>query len=266
MFNSPISNMQLVRRDPPVVPELKADMTDPSAVDTGHHPLFTEGDVTLASKDGFLFRVHSHTLRTTSGFFRSMFSLPQDVSEPALFSKTGTLYLEEDKDTLDGLLRMMCGLELPTLHTPEQLDALLEAIEKYDTPGPLSIVRLLVIAPTLEIHPLRLYGIARRFGWDAEAKHASSQSLVNNLFDPTLRFYLQRLSTESLLKLLDLHRTRREGRVIHSTLVCSVLMAWQTAAASERPPLRERRCCSLHKLQHGHRLSHLARAQVQDGV
>lgn len=45
------------------------------------HGLFSspEADVILAAKDSVLFRVHSQTLKTTSGFFRTMYSLPQYV-------------------------------------------------------------------------------------------------------------------------------------------------------------------------------------------
>lgn len=47
------------------------------------HPLFSspDGDVILAAKGGELFfRVHTFTLKMTSGFFRTMYSLPQYVS------------------------------------------------------------------------------------------------------------------------------------------------------------------------------------------
>ncbi|KAK0226164.1 hypothetical protein IW262DRAFT_1360072 [Armillaria fumosa] len=185
-------------------------ISDSKAEDFKLHPLFTEGDTTLAAKGGStFFRVYSHTLKMTSGFFRSMFSLPQD---PLSSSKPkGVFYLDEDEHTLECLLKMMCGLSLPPVDTYDQLDSLLDAVEKYDTPGPLSIVRLLVMTPALTVQPFRLYGIACRFGWEAEAKHASTQTLQYNLYDPEIRPLLQRLSTDSLLDLMELHRARREG-------------------------------------------------------
>lgn len=45
-----------------------------------YHPDFSspDGDVILASKDcKVMFRTHTYILKTTSGFFRSMFSLPR---------------------------------------------------------------------------------------------------------------------------------------------------------------------------------------------
>ncbi|KAF8909904.1 hypothetical protein CPB85DRAFT_1221834 [Mucidula mucida] len=204
--------MQIVKRAP------SQEMTEYKPDPLLYHPLFSEGDTVLSPKGGeILFRVYSHTLKMTSGFFRSMFSLPQSASSsPSSSNSTsspsnGIFYLEEDKDILEYLLRMMCGLSLPTIETTEQLEALLEAVEKYDTPGPLSIIRLLVMTPSFNIHPFKLYGVACRFGWEPEAKHASTQTLAYNLLDAEVRPLLQRLSTDSLLKLLDLHRSRREG-------------------------------------------------------
>lgn len=214
MFNSEnqattSSDMQIVKRD------TSQELLEYKPEVSIYHDLFSEGDTVLSPKGGeILFHVYSHTLKMTSGFFRSMFSLPQTAASSASPSNPGTppiFYLEEDKDTLECLLRMMCGLSLPSIENYEQLDSLLEAVEKYDTPGPLSIIRLLVMTPALQIHPLRLYGVACRFGWESEARHASTQSLTYNILDPELRPLLQRLSTESLLKLLDLHRSRREG-------------------------------------------------------
>jgi len=51
------------------------------------HPDFRsfDGNVVLAAKDATMyFRIHSHTLRTTSGFFRTMYSLPQYVETPKI--------------------------------------------------------------------------------------------------------------------------------------------------------------------------------------
>ena len=44
------------------------------------HPTFSspEANVVLAAKEAQVyFRLHSHTLKTTSGFFKEMYSLPQ---------------------------------------------------------------------------------------------------------------------------------------------------------------------------------------------
>lgn len=121
------------------------------------------------------------------------------------------LYLDEDEQTLDALLRMVCGLPLLPIDTYDLADGLLYAAEKYDMPGPLSIVRLYLQTASLATDPLRLYAAACRFGWEHEAKVASTQTLTYNLHDPVLRPALQRLSTTAVLDLFALHRARREG-------------------------------------------------------
>ncbi|KAF9038410.1 hypothetical protein BDP27DRAFT_1347783 [Rhodocollybia butyracea] len=153
------------------------------------------------------FRLHSHNLKIASGFFRQMFMLPQNTQ----LDNNGILYLEEDEVTLENLFRMISGLSVPPIDSYDLVDPLLDAIEKYDTPGPLSIVRLLVMTPALLNEPFRLYAVACRFGWDDEAQYASSQTLAYDLHCPDVRPYLTRLSTNALLRLLDLHRSRREG-------------------------------------------------------
>jgi hypothetical protein len=181
------------------------------------HPQFCspEADVILGAKDGTLFRVHSHTLKTTSVWFRTMFSLPQNPnpvkSELDMADREVMQFnVDEDAHVLESLLRMICGLPIPAIDSYDTIEALLFAAEKYDMPGPMSIIRMLVMTPPLLEHPLRLYASACRFGWEPEAKFASTQTLTYNLHAPEHRPLLQRLGTSAILNLFELHRTRRE--------------------------------------------------------
>ncbi|TFK44501.1 hypothetical protein BDQ12DRAFT_21473 [Crucibulum laeve] len=189
----------------------REDLEDNLAIQPDNlHPDFTEenADVVLAANGGNrLFRVHSIHLKKVSGFFRAMYTLPQS-SAP---TKIQTVYLDEDAETLDRLLCMVSGLPLPPIESYDMIDAILYAAEKYDMPGPPSIVRVLVMTPPFLEDPLRLYGVACRYGWDKEAKFASTRTLSYNLYDPSLRPALQRLSSNALLNLIILHRSRREG-------------------------------------------------------
>jgi hypothetical protein len=174
------------------------------------HTLFSnpEGDVILGSKDGdVLFRTHSFILKTTSGWFRSMFSLPQKCP-PAT---PDVIYMDEDASVLENLLRMVCGLPIVPPTTYDAVDPLLFAAEKYDMPGPMSIIRMLVMTPPLLGQPLRLYAVACRFGWQSEAQYASQSTLSLDLHSELHRASLQMLSTSALLDLFQLHRDRREG-------------------------------------------------------
>ena len=165
-----------------------------------------DSDTVLGSKDGTFFRVHSYTLKTTSGWFRSMFSLPQHSSG----GPSVALYVDEDASTLEALLRMVCGLTIPRLDTFEVIEPVLYAAEKYDMPGPLSIIRAILMTGPLLIDPLRLYMIACRYGWEHEARQASTETLTLNLHSSIHRPTLQKLSTDALLNLMDLHHRRRE--------------------------------------------------------
>ncbi|EIW63000.1 uncharacterized protein TRAVEDRAFT_34260 [Trametes versicolor FP-101664 SS1] len=179
----------------------------------GFHPLFSspDGDVVLGSKERVLFRVHSYTLKTTSGWFRAMYSLPQkSASASGEVSPADTIYVDEDAPTLEGLLRMVCGLPIPRLDSYDVIEPILHAAEKYDMSGPMSIVRALVVTPPLLSDPLRLYAIACRYGWQDEALMASRYTLTLELHAPEHRGTLQKLGTDALLSLFQLHRTRRE--------------------------------------------------------
>jgi hypothetical protein len=172
------------------------------------HPLFAsqEGDVVLSAKGGTLFRLHSFVLKTTSGWFRAMFSLPQKHTPTC----PTVLYLDEDEHTLEALFRMMCGLPILSLNSYDTVDSLLFAAEKYDMTGPASIIRHLVMTPPLADQPLRLYAVACRYGWVEEAKAASSQTLKYDLHLPEYRSSLERLAADAILDLFNFHRTRRE--------------------------------------------------------
>jgi len=192
--------------------------------------LFTfDADVVLGSRDGVLFRVPSTTLRMTSAWFRTMFTLPQgsppassrlrnnhqrdingDASTPTLTSDVEVIGLAEDACTLESLLRMICGLEIPTLDTWDAVEPVLYAAEKYEMPGPASIVRALLRTPVFADEPLRLYAAACHFGWAEDVRTASTRSLSVDLHHSSNRTALLRLRTADLLTLFDLHHARRE--------------------------------------------------------
>ena len=192
-----------------------------------YHPLFSfdDADVVLCSRDGVLFRVPSMTLKMTSSWFRTMFTLPQGSPPaplPSSFSSSSSsrrgplapyeseiIHLDEDSSTLEPLLRMACGLEIPELDTWDAVEPVLYAAEKYDMTGPSSIIRALFRTPAFTDAPLRLYAAACHFGWTEDARAASTRSLTLDLHDPAHRPALLRLRSADLLSLFELHHTRR---------------------------------------------------------
>jgi hypothetical protein len=158
----------------------------------------------------------------TSSWFRTMFTLPQGSPPSSSRSQSGNqrdatavstdteiISLDEDSSTLEPLFRMICGLEIPTFDTWDAVEPVLFAAEKYDMPGPASIVRALLRTHTFADAPLRLYAAACHFGWAEDMRAASTRSLTLNLFDPVHRPSLLRLRTTDLLALFTLHHERR---------------------------------------------------------
>ena len=175
-------------------------------------PIFSspDADVVLCSKDNVRFRVYSVVLRTTSGWFRTMFNLPQNQSET---KPEVVLHVLEHSEVLTDLLKMVSGLELPEISSLDWAEAILDAAEKYDMPGPISIIRKLIIHPPLISCPLRVYALACRWDWAEEAKIASTKTLCMDLGDEEVLEEVQGtgLMAKEFSRLLALHRSRRDN-------------------------------------------------------
>jgi hypothetical protein len=240
-----------------------------------YHPLFSldEADIVLGSRDGVLFRVPSTTLKMTSSWFRTMFTPPQHAPRGPLLSsprsaqhnqrippESELIGLDEDSSTLESLLRMACGLEIPTLDTWDAVEPVLYAAEKYDMIGPSSIIRALLRTPAFTDSPLRLYAAACHFGWTEDARTASTRSLTLDLHDPMHRPALLRLRTADLLLLIELHYNRRaqfRARLDESPFLTDAQLSEAAAPRCSRcrEPIsyaewRELKHVMLYKLEH----------------
>jgi BTB/POZ domain len=213
--------------------------------DSKYHPLFSfDADVVLASRDGVLFCVPSMTLKMTSSWFRTMFTLPQGSppsssrsSDQLVATSIEIINLDEDSSTLEALFRMICGLEIPALETWDAVEPVLFAAEKYDMPGPASIIRALLRTPTFVDAPLRLYASACHFGWGEDVRAASTRSLTLNLYDPVHRPSLLRLLTADLLALFELHHERRKqfrARIVEAPFLTDSQLSDTAAARCSR--------------------------------
>lgn len=171
-----------------------------------YDPAFIEEDanVILASSDGRYYRVPSYTLRTTSGFFRGMMTLPQGDNQ----QDEDIIVLDEKSQILGTLLRMIAGLEFPMPKSFDDLEDLLTAADKYDMPGPRVIIRTVITTPLFLEQPLRLYAIVARYGWEEEAKYASKHTLTLSIYKDEHATVLERIPASFLMRLLRLHRQR----------------------------------------------------------
>ena len=110
---------------------------------------------------------------------------------------------------LEPLLRMICGLEI-ALDKWDAVEPVLYAAEKYDMPGPASIVRALLRTPAFADGALRLYAAACHFGRAEDARSAFTHSLTVNLYDLKKSPALPRLHTADLLASFELHHEWRK--------------------------------------------------------
>ncbi|CCL98364.1 uncharacterized protein FIBRA_00359 [Fibroporia radiculosa] len=140
-----------------------------------------------------------------------MFTLPAKKEASATPTQADIIYLDEDTPTLEGVLRMISGMPIPPLDSYDIIEPILQTAEKYDMPGPMSIVRALVTTAPFIADPLRLYAITCRYGWLEEARMASKHTLTLNLHASEHRLALQKLGTAALLSLFELHHSRREA-------------------------------------------------------
>ncbi|KAG5652000.1 hypothetical protein H0H81_006652 [Sphagnurus paluster] len=175
------------------------------------HPLFNsrEGNIVLVSAEGTLYRIPAFILRNTTGFFRAL--LPPLLQ--AAQSQSGVvdpIEVDEKDVVVERILRMLCGLETPRWASFDEIDAVITLAEKWDAPGPISVIRSAIMAPHLLQDSLRLFILASHFGWEEEAKIASTYTLTLSIYDEQHMEQLERLSTKDLMRLLAFHRRRRD--------------------------------------------------------
>ncbi|THH34119.1 hypothetical protein EUX98_g36 [Antrodiella citrinella] len=180
------------------------------------HPDFSdeEADVVLSSQEGILFRIHSIILKMSSSWFRTLFTLPQSskTEQTASAMSQEVIPMSESADILEVLLSMACGKEIPIsrLQSIDFIEDLLAVAEKYDMPGPSSIIRLSVSLTHVRTHPIRVYALACRWGWTEVARTASSHTLHMDLLDKKWAGELRLVGSADLARLMLLHRRRRD--------------------------------------------------------
>lgn len=121
------------------------------------------------------------------------------------------MYLEEDVEVLEPLLRMVCGLPFPDITSLGLLEKVIFAAEKYDMQGAMSILRLCMVSPLLQEDSIRMYAIARRHGWEEIAKCYSTKTLTLNIFNSEHQAAMRTASSDAILDLFMLHRGRKDG-------------------------------------------------------
>ncbi|KZT74690.1 hypothetical protein DAEQUDRAFT_807030 [Daedalea quercina L-15889] len=171
------------------------------------YPSSPDMDITLRSNDGTLFGASSLLLKLTWGFFKTMFSLPKESPSS---SSTEPITMQESTEVIAGLLNLSFRLGMPPLDSIDTLETLLRAADKYEVTSAAVMIRSVLTSPVLEASPARIYGIAYEHGWYKEAAWASSKTLTLDLCSPEAVSDLSRIDGSAIMKLMTLHRNRRD--------------------------------------------------------
>ncbi|KAJ7318754.1 hypothetical protein DFH08DRAFT_754659 [Mycena albidolilacea] len=182
----------------------------PCAPPPKYHVAFADSDaeIVIASSEETLYRMHAYTLRTTSGLFKTLLSLPP----PPGGHSAEPITVHEPDAVVEPLLRLMCGLTTSPWTSLDQLSAVFALAQNWDAPGPIAHLR-----PALTSHkflatgPLRVYTLTSHFGFRPEMQLASTHTLSLNLFDPAHADVLASMPSTAALPLLRLHRRRRDA-------------------------------------------------------
>lgn len=183
-----------------------------------------DADVILRSsdKEPVDFRTFKLLLSLSSSFFSEILTLPQPASDafesPSLYtdefidaSDAPVIQMAEDAQTLRlllGFCQPISVAPLPRISSLHDMHKAIEAACKFEMEGVLTYLRGEIILPRfMEAQPLRVFAIAYRYGWDAEARKAARYTLrhpidVAMAFVPELEF----ISGATLCRLQEYHR------------------------------------------------------------
>ena len=169
-----------------------------------------DGDVILRARGPPArdFWVHKLVLTLASPTFKDMFGLPQPLDAP----KPANIDVVEVTDpprALDLILRFIYPFPPPNV---DSLDLLFEGLlisDKYNIEGVRAELRIR-LTNFMDEHPLRVYAIASRFGFEAEAEAASS--LTTGIYLPSLADLpndLKSISATAYHRLVRIHEEHR---------------------------------------------------------
>ncbi|KAF8523739.1 hypothetical protein BU17DRAFT_63673 [Hysterangium stoloniferum] len=215
-------------------------LSTPALTEDHFHPDFcsSNSDVVIVSCEGVKFGTHSFVLKSASGIFRATLSLPQTGGASA---NNQVITLSEDARTINAILRMISGMEIPPLDNFSDLEKVLLAAKKWEMPGPPSIIHRMVIPPVLLDDPVRFYALACRTGWNDAIAVAAAHTLDVDLQHEETLPILRKMESNDVLKLIDL-RTRRRDAIL------DFFLAYPISGCLSHLPHLDRPSASDHEL------------------
>ncbi|KAL5531156.1 hypothetical protein ACEPAG_4032 [Sanghuangporus baumii] len=174
------------------------------------HPDYNdhESDLTLVSGDGRHFRVHSLIMKLASDVFKTMIGVA-----PVQGSSEESISVQENGDIIKDLLDVIYPNKLPFRYaspTFEHFRQVCYAAEKYEMPGVLQVMQLFLRTMIENVPPLLAFALAAHYEWPEELRLISTATLKLDLYCPQSIEDLHFIPTHWLLKLMELHRSRRK--------------------------------------------------------
>lgn len=203
-----------------------------------------DADIALRTPEPKLFRVHKSILSIASSVFRDMLEVPQSSSEP---SKEGECELpivdvHDSAEDLEVLLRMIYPVAFPPITDLDALSNALVILDKYYTEGLQERLKPLLISSTfLTTDPMRVYAIACRWGFKAEAAVAAPYASAVGISTFTCVDDMRYISGLDYHRIALLAQERREigrGEIVNKPATCRHCP--QTFYDNFRPRLVER--------------------------
>lgn len=172
-----------------------------------------DADLVLHASDGPRFAVHKLFLTVSSSLLKRCLTVgatsPSPVFEGIIVRQDrgrDTIDLVEDGATTDRVLQYCYPYANPTLDNLDDIQTVLEMMRKFGMKGVMNRVRSLLVQPAfLEAEPLRVFAIAYRFEFEAEARQAARYTLHAPMFAPYVK-ELEHISASVYHRLLQYHR------------------------------------------------------------
>ena len=177
--------------------------------DVKFHPDYNDkdSDLILITNDGQRFLVHSLIMKLASGMFKAMI----DASAAPVPSKEH-IHIQESGDVIKDLLDIIYPNRLSLVHpnpTFEHFRDICHAAEKYEMPVALQTMRFLSRIYVHTFPPLLAFALASRYDWTEELRLVSTATLKLDLYSAQSLNDLQFVPPRDLVKLMELHRKRR---------------------------------------------------------
>jgi len=167
-----------------------------------------DADAILRSSDEKEFRVHRLILSLASPVFQAMFSLPQPTDPP---SQIPSVDVPEPSGVLQPFVQYLYPRSHPKISDLSMWAALYTAADKYNVEMVTDLLRDMLISHFLETSPLRVYALASYWGFEEEAKIASTRTLTMDIFKDLPREDAQLMGGGACQQLYLLHAGRREA-------------------------------------------------------